>query len=188
MKKISEYLNIAEVKLENKYYIWLFLPFLFLLIAQYFIPNHPIKDEKLFYPLIIKFGSNYSGMFDQIKYFTLPMTPLYFIIYGFLGKLTGFSLLLLRSINVLCAYICTLYVYKIFRHYTRIPILLTFLFIINPYFIFLTVPLLYTDTIGYLFLFAGTYYYALGQNRLKAAIWWTLAIYVRQINVIVPAA
>ena len=166
----------------------LLLPFLLMMVANFFLPETPIWDERLFYPTLKEIGKNYLPSIDQIKYLNSPMGPLYFIIWGFIGKIFSFSLPYLRFIHILFSLFFIILIYRLFKGQTEYPVLLCGLFVINPYFLIMTGPLLYTDVTSMIFLFIGLYNYLSNGNRWYAGIFLGLAICTRQLLIIFPLA
>ena len=159
-----------------------------LLIVLFFIPNHPIKDEIIFYPIIQDIGQTFIPRLDQIRNLQSPMGPIYFIFWGFIGKCVGFSLVAMRTLNIMLSAIVVALILRILQSNTQRSLLGTYVFLLNPYFIALVVPLLYTDVVALIFVMAGCYCYFLTGNRLIGSICFGMAICTRQLLIVVPAA
>ncbi len=195
----------------NRIYSFLILFFISGQIINCFLPNEALLDERLFIGVIMDFGKNYLPGLEQIREMNSPMGPVYFILYGFIGKLSQFSLFWMRSIHIgfstLLLYLVYLNLelgYKIAkpnevsnissnREFQRkilslFPVLLTILFFLNPYFVLLTAYLLYTDIIGLIFVFAGSYFYLQKKRYLWSAFLWGMAICTRQLFIVIPLA
>ena len=172
-------------------YLILAIPFVIIFAANFFIPGKPIKDEILFFPIIKEFGVRYLPTLDQIKHIQSPMGPVYFIFWGFIGKLFGFSLPVMRGINIAIGYIIAVIIYTILKYGSEKNIFLVFLttwFVANPYFLALTTPLLYTENLSLLFLFFGAYFYLIKENRVIGGLLWGASICTRQVLIIFPLA
>jgi len=156
-------------------------------LANLFLPENPVWDENLFLGELMRFGEHYFPTLDQIRDLQSPMGPVYFILYGFIGKLTGFSLFWMRSLHLVLG-LCLLLIVDRLLKKCRQRTLLVIIFILNPYFLVMTAPLLYTDVIGLLFVFAGLLLFLENKNFLLAGILWGFAICTRQLFMIVPFA
>ncbi|MCF8229154.1 MAG: hypothetical protein K9G58_15195 [Bacteroidales bacterium] len=176
------------MKLEIKQSSWfIFGYFVLALIANFFLPDQLIWDENLFFSEINRYGDEYFPTFQEIKSLQSPMGPLYFIVYGLIGKITSFSLFWMRCVHIVFALILLLMLNRFFYDF-RQKSLLILLFILNPYFFALTAPLLYTDVLGLIFVYLGVLLYIEKKSQLLAGISWALAIYTRQLFVIIPLA
>ena len=140
------------------------LLFLLIGITTVFLPNEPLKDEQFYLPLIQVFGVNYLPSIDLIKTMDQSMGPLYFIFYGFIGQLTDYSIPLLRIVNVIVSFLTAIVLFKTLRQFCRYPLCLSLWFVVNPYFLLLTTPLLYTDNLCMLFVLLGMYFYLVKRN------------------------
>ncbi|MEM1124364.1 MAG: hypothetical protein AAGJ18_28255, partial [Bacteroidota bacterium] len=168
---------------------WLIgLPFVALLIVNFFLPTIPIWDERLFFPTVQQIGANYFPTLEQVRTLNSPMGPVYFMIWGFIGKLSNFSLLIMRAIHLLMSFGFVLLLYRLLRDRLTYPYLALLFFVVNPYFLVMTAPLLYTDITALLFIFAGVFYYLEEQNRLLAGLFLGVAICTRQLYITVPMA
>ncbi len=169
-------------------YLLLFLPFILLLILNYFMP-FPVQDEKIFWSVVKDFGKHFFPTLEQIKYLPSPMGPIYFIFWGFLGKLCGFNTLILRAINIVMGYAVVLLIYELYRKYLKATQLFnTFWYMSNPYFILFTVPFLYTDCLNLVWIFLGVNFSFVKDNKWLAGIFWALAVCTRQFSLLFPAA
>ncbi len=173
---------------KSRVYFYLGIPFLAMLVANFFLPTDPIWDERLFYPVMQAVGANYFPDLEQIRTLNSPMGPVFFIIWGFLGKMVGWSLPVLRGLHIIWSFGFILLLYHTFKDHLR-PIVLSLLFfVVNPYFLVMTAPLLYSDVTAMMFLFLGVHYYLNQQNRWLAGIFFGLAICSRQLLIFVPLA
>ena len=171
----------------NPYWI-LAVPFVLVAITVMFLPSEPLKDERFYYPLIRVFGAHYLPSIDTIKTMNQSMGPFYFIFYGLIGKFTDYSLPALRIINVFLSFVAVVVLYKTLARFCKYPLCLTLWFAINPYFLLLTTPLLYTDNLCMLFVLAGTYFYVVKRNLVVSGLLWGLALWTRQTAIIIPLA
>lgn len=182
------------------------------IIANFFIPNKPLLDERLFFNEVMAFGKQYLPSLEQISSMNSPMGPIYFIVYGFIGKLVQFEIFWMRIFHLFLSASLLFLVYKnlallfhssaiLSNHTTSdldnsgarnqpfvLPIYLTIVFFLNPYFVCMTGYLLYTDVIGLIFIFLGSYFYLKQKHLFAAAIFWGLAICTRQLLIVIPMA
>lgn len=156
-------------------------------VANFFLPERPVWDENLFLDEVMRFGENYVPGLDEIRNLQSPMGPVYFILYGFIGKLTGFSLFWMRSLHLVLGLFLLLTVDRLLKRCLR-RVILMLIFILNPYFLIMIAPLLYTDVIGLIFVFAGMLFFTEHKNFVVAGILWGFAICTRQLFVIIPLA
>jgi len=189
---MSNYYNsivntINKIEQLNPYWV-LICPFAIVAIVVLFLPDYPLKDERFFYPLVKVFGEHYLPSIDVIKNMDQSMGPVYFIIYGFIGKLTNYSLSSLRLVDIFISFVSVLALYKTLYQFSRYPLCLTLWFTINPYFLLLTTPLLYTDNLCMMFILMGTYFFLIKQNLLASGLLWGLALCTRQTAIIIPLA
>lgn len=181
IKRIKKFFSKNE-------YLLLALPFLLLLIFQFFLPVNPIQDEKGFYANILAIGKNYLPSIEQIKCLQSPMGPFFFVFYGFIGKLFGFNIIILRIVNVLLSFGIAVLLFKLYKKYLKDYFRSVLWFILNPYFFLLTSPLIYTDNLNLLLIIAGVYLYYLEDKKLIAAVFFGLAAWTRQFSLLFPAA
>ncbi len=163
------------------------IPFVIMAIASFFLPDEMIWDERIFVPVIKSIGQEYLPNLDQIKNLDSPLGPVFFVIYGFVGKLCGFSLLALRLFNIMLSFGVCILVFKYIKNNVNYPILLTFLFIANPYFLIMTAPLIYTDILATLFVVLSLLFLK-SNKRILVGIMFGLAICTRQLMIIFPLA
>ena len=133
--------TINKIERLNPYWV-LMCPFAIIAITVLFLPDTPLKDEDFYYPLIKVFGEHYLPSIDIIKNMNQSMGPAYFIIYGFIGKISNYSLIVLRLADIFVSFVSVLALYKTLYQFCRYPLCLTLWFTINPYFLLLTTPLL----------------------------------------------
>lgn len=172
---------------KNLTYLILAVPFVLILIASFFLSENWIDDERIFMPVVKSIGKNYLPSIDQIESLKSPMGPLFFIIFGFIGKLVGFSMVWLRFFNIILSYAVTLLVYKYLQGKLKNPTWAVLLFIANPYLWMMTAPLLYSDMLAVFFIFLGLYFYS-KNNRILVGVMFGLAICTRQLMIIFPLA
>lgn len=165
----------------------LLIPFLLMSIGAFVVSDQLIWDERFFYPIICEFGSNYLPSLDQIQNMKSPMGPLFFILFGLVGKLVDFSIPALRVVNILLSYGLIILLYRIMKAYTPQALLFSYVFILNPYFCSMCASLIYTDVLAVLLSFFGVFYYS-KDKRLFAAIFFGLAICTRQFMIVFPIA
>ena len=171
----------------RRVYIIIAIPFVLMAIGVFFLPNERIWDERLFIPVIQSIGENYVPSLEQIKNLKSPLGPVFFIIYGFVGKVLGFSLIGLRLFNIALSFIVCLLVYRLLRDNVKYPLALTLLFVANPYFLIMTAPLIYTDILATLFVLTALYFLK-KDRRILVGVMFGLAICTRQLMIIFPFA
>jgi len=179
--------TINKIERLNPYWA-LMCPFVIVAITVLFLPDSPLKDEAFYYPLIKVFGEHYLPSIDVIKNMNQSMGPMYFIIYGFIGKFTNYSLPVLRLVDILISFISVLALYRTLYQFCRYPLCLTLWFTINPYFLLLTTPLLYTDNLCMMFILLGTYFFLVKRNLFASGLLWGLALWTRQTAIVIPLA
>jgi hypothetical protein len=162
--------------------------FLIIGVVTTFLPTEPLKDERFYFPLIKVFGESYLSPIHSIKTMNQSMGPLYFIFYGFIGQFTEYSITVLRNVNVFISFLTVVALFKILTKFSRHPLCLTLWFTINPYFLFLTTPLLYTDNLCMFFVLLGMYFYLVQRNIFVSGLLWALALWTRQTAIIIPLA
>ncbi|MDZ7740532.1 MAG: hypothetical protein U5Q03_01915 [Bacteroidota bacterium] len=116
-----------------------------------------------------------------------PMGPIYFIVYGIIGKIFRFFHLLDEKHSSYFFFFLLLLISR-YISACRYRNFLIFLFIINPYFLVMTGPFLYTDVLGLLFVYLGLLSYRDGKSQFLTGLFWGVAICTRQLFVIVPLA
>lgn len=164
----------------------LIVPFVGMLIALFFIGNEPIWDERLFMPTVKEFGKNYFPTLSQIELMNSPMGPVFFSIWGFIGKLFDFNIFWMRMLHICISFGFILLIFEILSKSISYPLVATLLFMANPYFLVMTGPLLYTDVTALLFAFGGIYMYLYRQNRFWTALLFGIAVCTRQLLIILP--
>ncbi|MFH1153244.1 MAG: hypothetical protein V1793_05465 [Pseudomonadota bacterium] len=152
-----------------------------------FLPRTPIWDENLFFPVVRQFGEHYLPTLDLIRTMDSPMGPVYFCVYGFLGKLVGFSLPAMRAVHLCFSLLLMMILWRFLSQCKRRDVLIL-CFILNPYFMVMTGPLLYTDVLGLLFAYLGASARIQGKNPWLAGFLWGMAICTRQLLVVIPLA
>ena len=175
-----------RVQLE-KVYLLVGIPFAIMAIASLFLPNEMIWDERIFMPVVKSIGQDYLPSLDQIRHLKSPLGPVFFIIYGLIGKAFGFSLVALRIFNIAISYAVCVLVFKYIKSDVKAPLFLTVLFIINPYFLIMTAPLVYTDILAMLFVILALTFLK-KDNRIWVGILFGLAVCTRQLMIVFPLA
>ena len=180
---MNNYLKLIE---RQNSILLLSLPFLLSTFVIFGLPDAPLKDERFFFPLIQKFGESYFPSLSDIRQMTQPQGPVYFAVFGFVGHFFDYSLLPLRLLNVFLGFLGVLFLYKTLSQHTQFPLCLSLWFTLNPYFLLLTTPYIYTDNLCMLFVLAGMYFFVVKENRFAAGVLWGLALWTRQVAIIVP--
>lgn len=114
--------------------------------------RNPWGDEGHFVETINEFGKN--PFFIQITNYKEVTPPLVFVIYAFWGKIFGFEIYILRILSLVIAYLTYLLFHKLlydFFNNSKIAILVTLFFAINPYMMGFSI-FVYTDMLAILFL------------------------------------
>ena len=159
-----------------------------MLISLCFISDFPIWDERIFFPTIKTFGANYIPDLEIIKNMFSPMGPVFFTIWGLIGKLLGFDIQLMRLVHILFAFGFMILLFRIFQKFSLSPIYSVFIFILNPYFFVMTAPLLYTDITAMFFVYGGIYFYFHKKQLILSSVLFGIAICTRQLYIIFPVA
>ena len=164
------------------------IPFILIIPRALFPGDSFIGDESSFYEPIRVFGANIFSVVDNTRDLRVPQGPLFFIVYGLLGNLVDYSLPALRLINILISLAAAMILSRTLRQVSNFPTLLTFWFVLNPYFLLLTTPYLYTDNLCIFFIISGIYFFVIKEQRVYAGLLWGLAIWTRQIAIFIPLA
>ncbi len=161
--------------------------FLISAVICIFLPTEYIWDERLFLPEVERLAIEPGSLIDKLRGLQSPMGPLYFLLYAGIWKLCMGKLLLMRWVHLVLStgllYILALRLKK----FPKAP-WLWLAFLLNPYFLVMTGPLLYTDVLGLIFIFLGHRLYFKKKDFLLAGLLWGLAICTRQLLIVYPLA
>lgn len=145
------------------------------------------KDEVHFWATTTEFFSDsLLPTVEGLHAYPEVITPLSFMIWGQLDRLTGHGIVAGRSLNVTLA-VCLLLMLLYGNRQDPVPGPPAALgMLVFPYFVVLSVHL-FTDILG-AFLIAVAVHFHLNRRLLPAFVFWVLAISARQYLVLVPAA
>ena len=152
----------------QNYLLILGVPFVLIIPRAILAGDNPIGDESSFYEPIKTFGLNAFSVIENTKNLRVPQGPGFFAVYGFFGSFVDYSLPALRFLNIFVSYLVALILFKILCKLSNFPIVLTLWFVLNPYFLLLTTPYIYTDNPCLFFLISGTYFFIVKDQRLLA--------------------
>ena len=150
----------------QNYLLILGVPFVLIIPRAILAGDNLIGDESTFYEPIKTFGLNALSVIENTKNLRIPQGPGFFAVYGFFGSFVDYSLPALRLLNIFVSYLAALILFKILCKLSNFPIILTLWFVLNPYFLLLTTPYIYTDNLCLFFLISGTYFFIVKDQRL----------------------
>jgi hypothetical protein len=158
----------------------LFVPILALIMAVFYYPNIPVKDELIFAFDLTQFSINGIGYLMQMK---SGQGPLFLYFLGVIGKLFSFSTILpYRLVNIVLAGAIAIFSIKLIEKY-KLPLLVALPMFLNPYFWGLTSVLIYSDNSVILLLLLALFAY-LNELSFVSILCLSVAVLIRQTAVL----
>ncbi len=151
------------------------------------LPKQALWDERLFYPEIYRLATDWPGLKKSITELQSPMGPLYFWVYSLILRITDASWVLMRILHL---WISGALLYHIATYLSthRFSWVTWLAFMFYPYFLVMCGPLLYTDVLGLLLCYVAIRLYYEKDSYLLAGLLWGLALWTRQLLIIIPLA
>jgi len=144
------------------------------------------RDETHFWPTTLQFSHSLLPNIQTLRDYEELNTPLAFMIFGQIERLTGHGLILSRYLSLLLSGVILGLIACVHGAPTRNSIASAFGLILFPYFLGVSTHL-YTDTIAALFVVLGVMLQFRGRS-FAASLAWVLAIATRQYMVAFPIA
>ena len=144
----------------------------------------PIKDELFFIKEINLFAKN--GFWGHIQLMKIQQGPLLYYFMGVLKSCFGLSFWGMRLLNVIFSSLLIYVILRIFE-IVKIQKIYILLVLLNPYFLFLTGPLLYNDNLALLAFFLGILFF-LKNKHLISSLFFSSACLMRQNLIFALAA
>ena len=137
------------------------------------MPTFHGSDETLYHlPAIERFVREWPT--PDLLHYPSATAPLFHLLFALIAKVTGFGLAGLRACAVLVSYLATLAVYRLWRDRFRedrgVALVLTFVFLLSPYF-FGASFLLLTDGLGWLWCLLAIHAVLLAVERRSLVAW-----------------
>lgn len=175
--------QFLKVYLQKNWVIGIIV-FAIITIISLLEPTNPVKDENYMIYEINKFSQ--MGFWGHIKNIKTPQGPLFYYIMSLFVKFFQFSLVELRLVNCVFSALAIVVILKIFelKKTSKLNILLV---VSNPYFLFLTAPLIYNDNLPLLCLFFGFLCY-FKHKHFVAIIFFSMSCLMRQNLIFAPVA
>ncbi len=168
--------------------VWLIFSLTVLLTLSFFYwHTPPHADERHFIETIKIFSE--SNNLSIIKDYPEITPPLFYILFSFWSKLSGFSVESLRTLNLFISVIVWQLIFNLIRKITirtKVTFLLSILLIANPYIIGISV-FVYNDNLMLLFILSGVISF-LGDKPMLTGLFFSLALLTRQYSIIFPIA
>lgn len=162
------------------------LIFLEIVLCFFRFSDKLVGDEEYLWNTVKSFSKqNFILPWAFLEKFPGPMTPLYFIIFGWIEKLFNLGVVGIRAINSVLAIIILLLIWKDSKSPKNF-IFVSLILIIAPYFISLSISA-YTDILFFILTLCGFILYK-KEKYWWSAIFFTLSIATRQFGVIIPLA
>jgi hypothetical protein len=158
----------------------LFVPILGLTMVVFYYPNFPVKDELIFAYDLTQFSKNGICYLLQMKN---GQGPLFLYFLGVIGKWFSFATILpYRLVNIVLAGAIIAISIKLIDKY-KLPFLVVFPILLNPYFWGLTSVLIYSDNSVILLLLLALFAY-LNELNFVSIVCLSLAVLIRQTAVL----
>jgi hypothetical protein len=156
------------------------VPFLGLILVEFYYPNLPIKDEIIFAYDVSQFSE--KGL-EYISHMKSGQGPLFFYLLGLFGNCFSVTNILpFRLINIFIAGLIAAISIKLVDE-NKLPIFVTFTMLINPYFWGLTSVLIYSDN-SVIFLLLLSLHAYLKNLKFVSIMFLTAAILIRQTSIL----
>ncbi|MEM7227387.1 MAG: hypothetical protein AAF432_01085 [Planctomycetota bacterium] len=146
----------------------------------------PARDEIHYWPTTLQFAAFWWPPVDFLRTYPELNTPLPFMIFGWLERLTGGGIAVGRWFNLFVTFLQACIILLATRGEHRRAILATVGVLAFPYFTGISL-FLYTDAIANLFVLIGIWMWC-RERYIVCGIAFTLAVASRQYTVAIPAA